>query len=252
MSQHVLFWLPLLLLHRYFEYDGSVLRWGSDPRTLTTALDLTVAGASLSSTYHTSLFTRKPPSSHPYVFAVNTPQRVLKLAFGDVHERNSWFRAMSTPGTPQAHAVGSKLQLPSKVKLALQLVRGRGLAAMDVSGTSDPYVRFWVASPPSLRARATAVGFVDSGEVRLALRAIMPNKKEAKALKAAGEKLWSVVKAAYSKRRSRTLEPVWNETINVNVKVNDVSGVLLLCHVSTHPSGHTRTPRPASPPCCRC
>lgn len=203
-----------------------MLRWGNDERSLTDSVDLTAPGVTLSSTYSTSLFTKKPPAATPHVFTISAPKRNLKLAFGDVHNRNSWFRALSTPGTPHTPASKStKLAMPERVQLKLRVLQGSDLSSMNLTGSSDPYMQFWVCSPPSLEARAEVVGFVDAGDDRVALRKVMPDAAARAAMAAQGVPRWSVSKAGKSKHKLRQLNPEWNETFNLHMRINDVSPV---------------------------
>lgn len=210
---------------RRFELDGNMLRWEDNWGNMTHSMDLSAPGVMLSAAPHVGGGMRTPPAETPNVFAVSAPKRTLKLAFADIHERNAWFRAMSAPETVSSGVApqSGKLTMPEHINMTLRLLLGRELAPMD-SGTSssDPYMQFWVASPPTMEARAEVVGFVDAGAHDLALQAVMPATDAATAMTARGVQHWTVTKAGKSKTKSRNLNPAWNETFHLNIHRDDV------------------------------
>lgn len=227
---------------RYFEYDGVTLRWGEGPDSLTDNFDLTKPGVTLASAAADTVDGHSPPEGVTHAINVEAPERSLQLAFADIHNRNAWIRDLSTSGSPQPIApADTKLSMPERVQMTLRVpsprTTGVGADNSGNAGDDEPYMQFWVASPPSLGARAQVVGLVDTGDDSMALRQVMPDNQDDTEGDAAGAGAgagagvsptgqagasWAIARAARS-RSSSSEGARASETFNFHVMVHDVS-----------------------------
>ena len=102
------------------------------------------------------------------------------------------------------------------MELHLNIVCARDLLALDVGGTSDPYIKLRVCSPKTDEARSAVLQLLSeaqegAGQDQHGVFELLRKKK-----------LWKTIQAAKTTTCSSTCNPVWNLELVVHLKLADV------------------------------